>query len=183
MNLLPIEEATKAGSFSTLSLSQLITQTSWVLLLNLKDHKDPARITTHLGVSCYLYKSLESLEGDEESTIKSWATRATNETRITLSQVTNHKWSLVLIVALEEIGRFECVLEWIASSCIECVWVECLDILNGGGWGCIYRHQPLYRRCSFSTNRGQSAPLVRTVHPCTSMTEITMVSSNDYKCI
>jgi hypothetical protein len=23
------------------------------------------------------------------------------------------------------------------------VWVECLDVLNGGGWGCIYSHQPL----------------------------------------
>jgi hypothetical protein len=34
--------------------------------------------------------SLSSLEGDEESTIKSQATRATNETRIILSQVTNH---------------------------------------------------------------------------------------------
>jgi hypothetical protein len=26
----------------------------------------------------------------------------------------------VLIVGLGEIGSFECVLEWIASSCIEC---------------------------------------------------------------
>jgi tRNA A37 threonylcarbamoyladenosine dehydratase len=28
--------------------------------------------------------------------------------------------SLVLIVGLGEIGSFESVLEWIASSCIEC---------------------------------------------------------------
>jgi hypothetical protein len=41
-----------------------------VLLLNLEGHLDPARITTQLGVSCYLYKSLESLEEDEESMIK-----------------------------------------------------------------------------------------------------------------
>jgi hypothetical protein len=40
-------------------------------------------------------------------------------------------------VELGEIGSFECVLEWIASSCIESVLVECLDYLNGGGWGCI----------------------------------------------
>jgi hypothetical protein len=52
MNLLPIEEATKAESFLTLSLSQSITQTDWVFLLNIKDQKDPTRITTHLGVSC-----------------------------------------------------------------------------------------------------------------------------------
>jgi hypothetical protein len=43
-------------------------------------------------------------------------------------------------MALDEIGSFECVLEWIASSCIECVCVECLGVLNGGGWGCIYSH-------------------------------------------
>jgi hypothetical protein len=52
MNLLSIEEATKDGSFSTLSLSQSITQTDSVLFLNLKDHKDPTRIITHLGVYC-----------------------------------------------------------------------------------------------------------------------------------
>jgi hypothetical protein len=60
---------------------------------------------------------------------------------------------------LERFGIFECVLEWIASSCIECVWVECLDLLNGGGWGCIYSHQPLPSYCSFSVDRGRSAPV------------------------
>jgi hypothetical protein len=40
-----------------------------------------------------------------------------------------------------------------------------LGCVNGGGWGCIYNHQPLPSRCSFSTNRGRSAPLVRTVRP------------------
>jgi hypothetical protein len=38
MNLLPVEEATKAGSFSTISLSQTFTKIGLVLLLNLKDH-------------------------------------------------------------------------------------------------------------------------------------------------
>jgi hypothetical protein len=33
-----------------------------------------------------------------------------------------------------------------------------LDELNGGGWGCIYSHQPLPSRCSNSANRGRSAP-------------------------
>jgi hypothetical protein len=50
--------------------------------------------------------------------------------------------------------------------------VECLDQLNGGGWGCIYSLQPLPNHCSFSTDRGRSAPLVRTVRPSTSTTEI-----------
>jgi hypothetical protein len=45
-------------------------------------------------------------------------------------------------------GGFECVLEWFASSCIECWRLECLDDVNGGGWGCIYSHQPLPSRCS-----------------------------------
>jgi hypothetical protein len=38
-------------------------------------------------------------------------TRATNETWITLFQVTKHYSSLLLIVGLREIGSFECVLE------------------------------------------------------------------------
>jgi hypothetical protein len=71
-------------------------------------------------------------------------------------------------VELGEIGSFDCVLEWIASSCIECKGLECLDEVNGGGWGCIYSPQPLPSRCSFSVDRGRSAPLVRTVRPCTS---------------
>jgi hypothetical protein len=79
-----------------------------------------------------------------------------------------------------EIGSFECVLEWIASSCIECVWVECLGVLNGGGLGCIYSHQPLPSRCLLPANRGRSAPLVWTVRPCRSTAEIATVSSDDY---
>jgi hypothetical protein len=83
-------------------------------------------------------------------------------------------------VELGEIGSFDCVLEWIASSCIECERLECLGEVNGGGWGCIYSTQPLPSRCSFSADHGRFAPLVRTVRPCTSMAEIATVSSNGY---
>jgi hypothetical protein len=81
---------------------------------------------------------------------------------------------------LGEIGSFDCVLEWIASSCIECERLECLGHVNGGGWGCIYSPQPLPSRCSLSANRGWSAPLVRMVRPCTPTAEIATVSSNGY---
>jgi hypothetical protein len=81
---------------------------------------------------------------------------------------------------LGEIGSFDCVLEWIASSCIECERLECLGEVNGGGWGCIYSPQPLPSRCSLSADRGRSAPLVRTVRPCTSTTEIVMISYNGH---
>jgi hypothetical protein len=61
---------------------------------------------------------------------------------------------------------FECVLEWIASSCIECWRLECLDVLNGGGWGCIYSHQPLPSRWAIllsadgpRARSGRSAPV------------------------
>jgi hypothetical protein len=30
-----------------------------------------------------------------------------------------------------------------------------LDEVNGGGWGCIYSHQPLLSRCSLFANRGR----------------------------
>jgi hypothetical protein len=83
-------------------------------------------------------------------------------------------------VELGEIGSFDCVLEWIASSCIKCERLECLVEVNGGGWGCIYIPQPLPSRCSFSADRGLSVPLVRTVRPCTSTAEIATVSSNGY---
>jgi hypothetical protein len=65
--------------------------------------------------------------------------------------------------------------------------VECLDRLNGGGWGCIYSHQPLPSHCSFFADRGWSAPLVQTVHPCSSTAEIATDGGNGYingyKCI
>jgi hypothetical protein len=61
-------------------------------------------------------------------------------------------------VELGEIGGFDCVLEWIASSCIECEGLECLGLMNGGSWGCFYSPQPLPSRCSFSADRGRSAP-------------------------
>jgi hypothetical protein len=83
-------------------------------------------------------------------------------------------------VELGEIGSFDCVFEWIASSCIECEGLECLDDMNGGGWGGIYSPQPLPSRCSFSADRERSALLVRMVRPCTSTAEIATVSSNDY---
>jgi hypothetical protein len=38
-------------------------------------------------------------------------------------------------VELGEIGSFDCVLEWIGSSCIECERLKCLGALNSGGWG------------------------------------------------
>jgi hypothetical protein len=83
-------------------------------------------------------------------------------------------------VELGEIWSFDCVLEWIASSCIEFEGLECLGEVNGGGWGCIYSPQPLPSRCSLSADRGRSAPLVRTVRPCTSTIEIATVGSNCY---
>jgi hypothetical protein len=83
-------------------------------------------------------------------------------------------------VKLGEIGSFDCVFEWIASSCIECEGLECLGEVNGDGWGCIYSPQPLPSRCSLSADSGRSAPLVQTVCPCTSTVEIATVSSNSY---
>jgi hypothetical protein len=61
-------------------------------------------------------------------------------------------------VKLGELGSLDYVLEWIASSCIECERLECLGEVNGGGWGCIYSPQPLPSRCSLSADRGRSAP-------------------------
>jgi hypothetical protein len=90
-------------------------------------------------------------------------------------------------MALREIWKLECVFE---MKCLLLYWMGVngrLGWLNGGGWGCIYSHQPLPSRCLLSANRGWSVPLVQTVRPYTSTTEIATVSSNgyinDYKCI
>jgi hypothetical protein len=44
--------------------------------------------------------------------------------------------------------------------------LECLGVVNGGGWGCIYSHQPLPSRCSILPTAdgppawpGRSAPV------------------------
>jgi hypothetical protein len=63
----------------------------------------------------------------------------------------------------------------------------CLDEVNGGGWGCIYSHQPLPSHCQPSVNRRRFMFLARTVRPFTSTSEIATFSSNNYingyKCI
>jgi hypothetical protein len=137
-----------------------------------------------LGVSCFDYKSLENKKGKRRKhDCKSQATRATNNTRITLSLSLKSLITNDHLSQLWNLKRLEALivsLNWIASSCIECEELECLGEVNGGGWGCIYSLQPLPSRCSFSANRGRSAPLVRTVCPCTSTTKIATVSSNDY---
>jgi hypothetical protein len=81
---------------------------------------------------------------------------------------------------LERFGSFECVLGWSACYSIECEWVECLVLSNGGGWGCIYSYQQLPSCCPCSANRERFVPLVRTARPCTSRAEIATVSSNGY---
>jgi hypothetical protein len=57
-NLIPVEVVIKIVSLSTLfPLSNgLLDRVS--LLLNQTGHLNPARTTTHLGVSCFDYKSL-----------------------------------------------------------------------------------------------------------------------------
>jgi hypothetical protein len=56
-NLLPVEEATKAGSLSTLTLSQTVPRTEWASLLKSKPGTKLPRKDHHtFGVSCLDYK-------------------------------------------------------------------------------------------------------------------------------
>jgi hypothetical protein len=59
---------------------------------------------------------------------------------------------------LWEIWKLECVFGWSECSCIEWEWIRGLVVLNEGGWGGIYSHQPLPSRCLLPANRGRSAP-------------------------
>jgi hypothetical protein len=110
-------------------------------------HLDPARTTTHLVSLALITSHLRIRMGKEESTIAKAKQQERQITHRSLSL--SLKSSLVLIVELGEIGSFDCVFEWIASSCIECEGLECLDVMNGGGWGCIYSPQPLPSPCPF----------------------------------
>jgi hypothetical protein len=55
-NPLPVEEVTKAGSFSTLSLSQTVPQTEELLFSNQPGTKLPRKDHHTIGVSCLGYK-------------------------------------------------------------------------------------------------------------------------------
>jgi hypothetical protein len=52
-----------------------------MLLFNLEGHLDPARITTHLGVSCYLYKWTRIRRGGRKDDQENQPQRATRKTQ------------------------------------------------------------------------------------------------------
>jgi hypothetical protein len=82
-NLVPVEEATKARSISTLSLSLKWSLRPSEPSLNHTGYLDPARTTT-LGVSCFAYKALENKDGKKRK-----ANPSNKRTQNTLSQVSN----------------------------------------------------------------------------------------------
>ena len=83
-NLLPVEEATKAGSLSTLpSLKR--SRGSSELSLNHLEHKVPTRTTTSLVSLASITSEFDRNEGIKKARLKNQATRATNKTQITFS--------------------------------------------------------------------------------------------------
>jgi hypothetical protein len=84
-NLLPVEEATKAGSLSTLPSLKRSLGPSELSLLNHLEHKVPTRITTRLVSLASITSEFDRNEGIKKARLKSQATRATNNTRITFS--------------------------------------------------------------------------------------------------
>jgi hypothetical protein len=84
-NLLPVEEATKAGSLSTLPSLKRSLGPSELSLLNHLEHKVPTRITTRLVSLASITSEFDRNEGVKKARLKSQATRATNNTRITFS--------------------------------------------------------------------------------------------------
>ena len=123
MNQLHVEEATKAGSFSTPSLSQTVPRTEWAFLLNHLEHKVPTRTTTQLV-------SLASITSEFDLK-KEWERKQSKR-----KSSKEHNKSLSLITkALCGIGRG---FDHFGVSCIECLalvssWkVENLDDLNVG---------------------------------------------------
>ena len=84
-NLLPVEEATKAGSLSTLPSLKWSLGPSELSFLNHLEHKVPTRITTRLVSLASITSEFDRNERIKKARLKSQATRATNNTRITFS--------------------------------------------------------------------------------------------------
>jgi hypothetical protein len=84
-NLLPVEEATKAGSLSTLPSLKRSLGSSELSLLNHLEHKVPTRITTRLVSFASITIEFDRNERIKKARLKSQATRATNNTQITFS--------------------------------------------------------------------------------------------------
>jgi hypothetical protein len=149
-------------------------------LLNQMGHLDPIRTTTQLMSLALITSHLRIRMGIEESTI---AKAKRQERQIThrslsLSQVTNTNDHLSQLWNLERLEAL--IVSWNGLLALVLNVKDCLGEVNGGGWGCIYSPQPLPSRCSNSANRGRSALLVRTVHPCTSTAGNATISSNGY---
>jgi hypothetical protein len=128
-NLVPIEEATKAESIPTLSLSQSVTQTNrgfylitWVTRLR-KDHH------TLRCLLLALQSTYKNKNGEGESNPSN---KSSKRTQNTLSQVTNE---LSWFGGLERIWSIECVLEWMLLLLYWMRTSENLDVIEGGGWG------------------------------------------------
>jgi hypothetical protein len=105
-------------------------------LLNQTGHLDPARTTTHLGVSCFDYKSLWNK--NEEGRKRSKQQERKRTRTHTLSQVT--RW-LEWIWELERLSSFELCLGLNALAlvlnenfrklgCLELWWLEVFIALN-----------------------------------------------------
>ena len=84
-NLLPVEEATKAGSLSTLPSLKRSLGPNEFLLLNQTGTNFPARTTTQLVSLALVTIELNVRKIERKHDCKSQATRATNNTRITFS--------------------------------------------------------------------------------------------------
>ena len=85
-NLLPVEEATKAGSLSTLPSLKRSLGSSELSFLNHLEHKVPTRITTRLVSLASITSEFDRNERIKKARLqKGQATRATNNTRITFS--------------------------------------------------------------------------------------------------
>jgi hypothetical protein len=114
-----------------------------------------------LQLSCFARKN------ERKHDCKSQATRAANNTRIFLSLkllITNDHlsqfWNLERLEALN--------VSWngLLALVLNVEGWNAWGVVNGGGWGCIYSHQPLPSRCSIlpsadgpSAWSGRSAPV------------------------
>jgi hypothetical protein len=97
------------------------------LFLNLTGHLDPTRTTTHLGASCFDYKSLENKRGKRKSQSK-----RQEQQKNTIDPLTSLNALELILGTLS--GLIALIVSW-SVGLLLLQWMKISEGLDGGEWG------------------------------------------------
>jgi hypothetical protein len=108
------------------------------LFLNITGHLDPARTTTHLGVSCFDYNSLENKKRKRKGQSK-----RQEQQKNTIDSLTSPNALELILGTLS--GSIAFIVSW-SVGLLLLQWMKISEGLDGsewGGWGLFIASQPL----------------------------------------